>query len=70
MDKKIGRIISLYNRLSEGEVINKLDETRRFEVNERTIQRDFDDIRAYLANDFELNQELVYDRTKKVTDFL
>ena len=65
MDKKVERIINLYNRLAEGEVLNKLDEAARFEVNERSIQRDLEDIRAYLANNPESNRELIYDRTQK-----
>ena len=65
MDKKVERIINLYNRLAEGEVLNKADEAARFEVNERSIQRDFEDIRAYFANDPESNRELIYDRTQK-----
>ena len=62
MDKKVERIIYLYNRLSEGEVLIKEDEASRFDVNERSIQRDLEDIRAYFANDRETNRELIYDR--------
>ena len=51
MDKKVERIINLYNRLYEGETLVKADEAARFEVNERSIQRDLEDIRAYFAND-------------------
>ena len=65
MDIKVERIINLYNRLVEGEVLNKADEAARFEVNERSIQRDLEDIRAYFANDPESNRELIYDRTQK-----
>ena len=65
MDKKVERIINLYNRLYEGETLVKADEAARFEVNERSIQRDLEDIRAYFANDPESNRELIYDRTKK-----
>ena len=65
MDKKVERIINLYNRLVEGEVLTKADEATRFEVNERSIQRDLEDIRAYFANDPESNRELIYDRTQK-----
>ena len=65
MDKKVERVINLYNRLSEGEVLNKADEASRFDVNERSIQRDLEDIRAYFANDPESNRELVYDRSQK-----
>ncbi len=65
MDKKVERIISLYNRVLEGEVLVKADEASRYGVNERSIQRDIEDIRAYFANDPESNRELIYDRNKK-----
>ena len=65
MDKKVERIINIYDRIANGEVINKAAEAARFEVNERSIQRDIEDIRAYLANRPELNQELRYERSKK-----
>ena len=65
MDKKVERIINLYNRIIDGEVINKADEAERFGVNERSIQRDIEDIRAYFANDHESNRELIYDRSRK-----
>ena len=51
--------------MAEGEVLNKADEAARFEVNEISIQRDLEDIRAYFANDPESNRELIYDRTQK-----
>lgn len=59
------RTISLYHRLMEGEVLVKAEEAARFGVNERSIQRDFDDLRAYFAEDPESNRELIYDRTKR-----
>lgn len=65
MDKKVERIINIYNRLSEGEVLIKSEEAARFDVNEKSIQRDFEDIRAYFANNPELNRELIYDKSKK-----
>ena len=65
MDKKVERIINLYNRIVEGEVLNKADEAARFGVNERSIQRDLEDIRAYFANDPESDRELIYDRSQK-----
>lgn len=33
MDKKVGRIISLYNRVVDGEVLVKADEAARYGVN-------------------------------------
>ena len=64
MDKKVERIINLYNRLAEGETIRKADEASHFGVNERTIQRDIDDIRAYCAENDGSDRELIYDREK------
>ena len=65
MDKKTERILSISQRVARGEVINKAEEAARFGVNERSIQRDLDDIRAYYANNPEANRELRYDRAKK-----
>lgn len=65
MDKKVERIISLYNRVIDGEMLVKADEAARFGVNERSIQRDIEDLRAYFANDPESDRELIYDRSKK-----
>ena len=65
MDKKVERIINLYNRLLDGEVLNKAEEASRFEVNEKSIQRDFEDIRAYFAECSPFDRKLVYDRKKK-----
>ena len=65
MDKKVERIINIYNRITNGEVINKKEEAARFGVNERSIQRDLEDIRSYYSDNPDLNQELIYDRTKK-----
>ena len=45
---KNARVLDLYERLCAGKVINKAEESRRFGVDERSIQRDIDDIRAFL----------------------
>ena len=65
LDKKVERIIGLYNKVVEGDILVKAEEAARYGVNERSIQRDIDDIRAYFANDPESNRELIYDRAKK-----
>ncbi|MBQ4059702.1 MAG: WYL domain-containing protein [Lachnospiraceae bacterium] len=64
MDKKVERIINLYSSFLEGKVVNKKEEAERFEVNQRTIQRDIDDIRMCFANDMKVNWQVVYDRNK------
>lgn len=67
--QKNTRTLDMYTRLCEGKTINKTEEARNFSVDERSIQRDIDDIRAFLAErkvkDSSDTREIVYDRTKK-----
>mgnify|MGYP004597223693 FL=1 len=65
LDKKVGRILDLYNRFTNGEILVKAEEAARYDVNERSIQRDIDDIRAYLANDYGSGRDIIYDRNQK-----
>lgn len=67
---KIIRVLSIYDKLLNGKLLNKSEEANRFNVNERTIQRDIDDIRRYL--DFKSGNynsgeadEVNYDYTSK-----
>jgi len=66
---KNGRILDMYVRLCEGRVINKFEEAKKFGVDERSIQRDIDDIRAFLddrkVGDSSEERMVVYDRIKK-----
>lgn len=65
---RIARVLSIYTKLLDGEIVNKAIEARKHGVNERTIQRDIDDIRNFFDEDVEragyLNS-IVYDRTEK-----
>ncbi len=66
---KNSRTLDMYVRLCEGKCINKSEEATRFGVDERSIQRDIDDIRAFLderamGNSRE-HRNIVYDRLKK-----
>lgn len=71
MDKysKNSRTLDMYVRLCEGKIINKTAEAEHFGVDERSIQRDIDDIRAFLdertASDSGNTREVVYDRIEK-----
>ncbi len=47
---KNNRTLDIYVRLCEGHIIKKPEEALRFGVDERSIQRDIDDIRAFLAD--------------------
>lgn len=63
------RTLDIYVRLCEGKCIRKSAEAERFGVDERSIQRDIDDIRAFLdersvenGND---TRKVTYNRVKK-----
>ncbi len=58
------RILSIYERLRQGESISKKREAERFGVNEKTIQRDIDELRTYIADHFHTSLSLEYDRKK------
>ena len=45
---KIQRVLGIYTKLNNGQLVNKAEEAMRFGVNERSIQRDIDDIRIFL----------------------
>lgn len=65
---KNSRILDLYIRLCEGGIISKSEEANRFGVDERSIQRDLDDIRAFLDEHAAMTGEkrkVPYDRAKK-----
>ncbi|MCR4746234.1 MAG: WYL domain-containing protein [Lachnospiraceae bacterium] len=70
MDKqhKNSRTLDMYVRLCEGKSINKREEAKRFGVDERSIQRDIDDIRAFLSERAEKKGDartIKYDRAKE-----
>lgn len=48
-NNKSFRLINIYERLNKGEILNKNKIAEIFGVTPKTIQRDIDDLRAYLA---------------------
>lgn len=66
---KNNRILDMYVRFCEGKIINKSAEAEKYGVDERSIQRDIDDIRAYLSNKQAISRGdsriIQYDRAKK-----
>lgn len=64
---KLSRILEIYRRFMNGEVINKRDEAIRCGVNERTIQRDIEEIRNYISSNSRYGSvdNIVYDRKAK-----
>lgn len=61
------RLLSIYESLNKGEVVSKAELANRFNVTLKTIQRDIDDLRAYIANNHPLEGEFLiqYDRVLK-----
>jgi len=61
---KIFRILRMYDKLSKGKMLYKNEEAGYFQVNEKSIQRDIEDIREYLDAQYAQNgngNKLVYD---------
>ncbi len=67
-EDKIQRVLGLYTKLINGSVINKETEASHYNVNERSIQRDIDDIRNYLdqqGTEDGIMNSVEYDRQAK-----
>lgn len=67
-ESKNFRSLDMYVRFCEGKTINKAEEAQRFGVDERSIQRDIDDIRAFLDErriESKDTRAIEYDRAKK-----
>lgn len=65
---KIDRVLGIYTKLMNGALVNKAEEAQNYGVNERSIQRDIDDIRVYLDNQSTIDgmvNSIIYDRYKK-----
>ncbi len=61
------RMLNIYERLNKGEVLGKEHLAQEFNVSGKTIQRDMDDIRAYLAETHytEADTIIKYSRSKQ-----
>lgn len=65
---KVDRTLGIYTRLMGGYIVSKTEEAQRYGVNERTIQRDIDDIRNFLETEVEnsgIINSIIYDRYEK-----
>lgn len=65
---KIERVLGIYTKLMNGYLVNKAEEAQNYDVNERTIQRDIDDIRDFFELDIEhtgVLNSVIYDRIDK-----
>ena len=65
---KTDRILGIYIKLCKGYVVNKSNEAIECNVDERTIQRDIDELRCFIS-DYSVEMsgeyyEIEYDRSK------
>lgn len=65
---KIDRVLGIYSKLMGGYIVNKTEEAQKYGVNERSIQRDIDDIRNFFEMEVEYSgiiNSIIYDRIEK-----
>ena len=65
---KVHRILYLYSKLQDGQVVSKAEMAIKYGVNERSIQRDIDDIRDFLEIRMDKSgifNTVIYDRSAK-----
>lgn len=65
---KVGRTLAIYSKLMGGRIVSKAEEAAHYKVNERSIQRDINDIRNFLEQETVeqgVFNEVIYDRERK-----
>ena len=55
---KTFRLLNPYERLNRGETVNKKDFANAFGISEKSVQRDIDDLRVYLAECYENGDDI------------
>lgn len=66
-DIKVNPILTIYSKLTQGAIVNKKELAELFNVNEKTIQRDLEDIGAYFSDNRDSigAKDIVFRRDKK-----
>lgn len=59
-ESKSGRVLEIYARLVRGETLNKQALAKQYQVSPRSIQRDIESLRCFLADQM-LMQDILYD---------
>ena len=57
---KSARLLTIYSRLVNGELLVKSELAVQYHVSDRSIQRDMESLRCFIANQF-LAQDIIYD---------
>lgn len=60
LEAKSARLLVIYSRLVNGEIISKVELSEQYHVSERSIQRDMESLWSFIANQ-SLAQDIVYD---------
>lgn len=55
------RLLNMFEKLNRGEIIKKKDFAEMFGISEKSVQRDIDDLRAYLAECYDNGDEITID---------
>ncbi len=63
-EAKSMRVLTMYGRLMDGEVIRKRDLADEFGVTPRSIQRDLESLRTFLSDEMK-GRELLYDSRER-----
>lgn len=66
---KAQRLLTIYTRLLNNQGVNKMNLADELEVDERTIQRDIDDIRNYLFDNEEFQQRMEVTYQHKTNEY-
>lgn len=60
-EAKSARLLVIYSRLANGEVLKKAELAAQYHVSARSIQRDMESLRCFFANQ-SLSQDIIYDQ--------
>lgn len=63
-EAKSMRLLTIYTRLSDGQTLNKSELAREFGITQRSVQRDIESLRVFLAEEM-LGREIIYDVREK-----
>ena len=61
---KTDRVLKIYSRLVNGDILRKKELAQQFHVTERSVQRDMESLRCFFAEQG-LRQDIVYDKAAK-----
>lgn len=64
VELKSFRLLQLYTRFQEGKIVRKAEVAKEFQVAERSVQRDIDDLRNFFGAQIPV-KEIIYDRSVK-----